>query len=176
MMFSDNMLTPFVYSYYTKNDKYCPVVIADYPMLQYYLHIIHNNNLDKMREAFKVYLNELKDNNFYYNYEIVEKHCNFLNTRLGYSVEVIRQMCYSAKRICVVINYQHIEKIGTYWKKIGKEIKPLNSFYNDVEKNKDVYFVDFIEKMVILDILNGGFVNDNFVEHKVVVLYLDLSF
>ncbi len=155
MMFCDNMLTPFVYSYYSKTDVYCPVVIADYPMLHYYMNIVQNNKIDNLREAFKVYLNELQDNNFYYNYEIVEKHCNFLEKRLSYSIEVIRQMCYSAKRLCFIVNYQHMEKIGAQWKKLSSEIKPLNTFYEDEAKHIDIYFVDFVEKLVILDILNG---------------------
>ncbi len=141
--------------------------MADYPQLYYYLEIINTVKIDDLKEVFKIYCKELEKCNFYFNYEILEKNCNFLDKRLNYNIEVIRQMCYSSKKVCMVVNYQHIDKLVLCWKKLSNEIKSLESFYIDMDKNKDIYFLDFIEKLVILDILNGGYINDNFIVYKV---------
>lgn len=162
-IYADAYLTPFSYSYNSKFDKYCPIVIADYPNLLKLEDLAYNLDLQDVKTMFKRYIEELENENFSFNYELVMKD-KLLNHRLNYTCEVLKQCCHSSKKIAFVTNHQYIEPLIESWKKLKPEINNFNSFYKD--NIRDLNFVDFMEKLVILDILEGSFINSNFIVHQ----------
>jgi hypothetical protein len=136
-------------------------------MLKYYLDILSKTKLQALKEIFKSYLHELKMGNFYYNFEIIQNEkFNPIDTRLKYTIEILKQLSFSSKRAVFVANYQHCDLIVKYWKAMKPEVMPLSDFYPAEDKDlSEAHFVDFIEKLVILDILNNGFINEYFIKH-----------
>jgi len=112
------------------------------------------------------------------NYEV------FLEDKISYLAEIARQMTFSSKRVVFVIDYKYHEHFIETWKKIDKQISPLDKFYkgtirdNSSQNNQKPHtdFVDFIENLIMIDLLEDSFVFDNFVEHRVKLFFLIIIF
>lgn len=127
-----------------------------------------NISLPEMKNIFRTYLDSVYNNNFYFDYKLMNYEV-FLKDKINYLAEVTRQMTYSSKKIVFVIDYKYHEHFIETWRKIDKQISPLDKFYNlNPDKNKKpTDFVDFIENLIMIDLLEDSFVADNFVNHKV---------
>jgi hypothetical protein len=158
-MFADALLTPMIYSHGTRENNFCPIIISDYPKIKLLEDIASRIKMNDLKKIFKNHLQEIEKNNFLYSHELALPEV-FLKNRLQYSAEVLRQACYSGKKIVKVMNYEYVEPFVEEWKNIGEKIKPLNKFY--FENNEDIIFIDFIEKLAMLDVLYGGFFQNNF--------------
>jgi len=120
-----------------------------------------------MKKYFNTYLDEIKKNNFDYRPELIGRQ-TFLDARLLYFTEVIRQSCFSSKKLVVVTENCYIDQILNNWKGLQKEIRSLDSFYMIKSQTFDaISFVDYIEKIVIIDLMLDNYVKDNFVDYKV---------
>jgi hypothetical protein len=167
-MLPDSLMTVLNYSNSTRTDtNYCPVVVSDMPVLKYYLTILKRTKLQTLKDTFKNYLNQLSLGNFYYNFEMIQtEDFDILESRIKYSIEILKQLSHSSKRVVFVANYQHCNSIVKHWKAMEREVKQLDDFFVKEEDFGEIHFIDFIEKIVIVDILNNSFINDNFIQYE----------
>jgi len=128
--------------------------------------------LPEMKNIFKTYLDSIYSNNFFFDYKLMNYEV-FLKDKINYLAEILRQMTFSSKKIVFVIDYKYHEHFIETWRKLDKHISPLDKFYNLMpEKSiKPTDFVDFIENLIMLDLLEDSFVFDNFVEHNVKIKF-----
>jgi hypothetical protein len=154
-------------------------------------NIANTAKIDQIKNYFNIYIDELGKQHFDYHPEFLGyKH--FLENRLKYTVESVRQACSTNKKICLVTNYRYVDKILENWKKLDTKIKPLKDFYPKIRTidnpnlkdfvkrtfEDDLYsdnflidsdtmtYVDFIEKLVLIDYFFENFINDNFVKYQ----------
>jgi hypothetical protein len=94
--------------------------------------------------------------------------------------EVLRQLGSTHKKIVAIVESDHLEYIDNAWLEIPAEMRSLESLIkvvkgwnanvfaeNDLENNlKQETFLEFIEKLAILDVMTDSFINDNFIKHK----------
>lgn len=104
----------------------------------------------------------------------------FVIPRVNYMTEVLRQLGSTHRRIVAVVESEHLEYIDNAWLKIPPEMRSLESLIkvnkgwnanvfaqNDIENNlKQETFLEFVEKLAILDVMTDSFINDNFIKHK----------
>lgn len=138
-----------------------------------------------------MYIQELGKQHFDFHPEFMDPE-NFLKNRINYLTECTRQACYSNKKIVIVSQYKYVDKILESWKKLDKKITPLRDFYPRVRTGideegekifaktfEDEYFsktnvfssdsmtyIDYIEKLVIIDFFYENFIYDNFVQYN----------
>ena len=181
-----------MHSYHSKLNKFCPIYICDYPILRQIENISNTVTLPELKEYFNIYIQELGKQHYDFHPEFLA-HKHFLDNRLKYSVEAVRQACYSNKKICLVTSYKYTDKFIDNWKKLDKNVKNLKDFYPKIKKSEiensfksimkktreddlysdkfviqadDMSFVDFIEKIVIIDFFFDNFINDNFIKYQ----------
>ena len=173
-------------------NKFCPIYLCDYPILRQMENLSNTAKLEELKEYFRVFIGEIGKQHYDFHPEFLGyKH--FLDVRLRFTVEAIRQACLTNKTLCVVTNYKYVDKIIDNWRKLGIKPKGLNEFYPLIRKNdtdllakgilkatpeESLYnekfildpdpmsFVDFIEKMVIIDFFFENFVGDNFISNQ----------
>ena len=163
-------MTPILYSYNSLNHKFCPVIIGDHPRINNYERIASNTEIKQLKKMFNTHLEELKKENFEFRPELLTKH-TFVDARLLYFTEVIRQACHSSKKMVVVAEQTFIDQIVNNWKSLPQEIRPIDSFYAiNNETHDSLSFVDYIEKIVLIDLLTDNFIKDNFVAYKVYIV------
>ncbi len=171
---ADSMFTPILHSYYTRLDSYCPVFICDYPKLLHIKNSAEKIRLVEMKNIFKTYLDSVINNNFSFDYKQMNYEV-FLEDKISYLAEIARQMTFSSKRVVFVIDYKYHEHFIETWKKIDKQISPLDKFYkgtirdNSSQNNQKPHtdFVDFIENLIMIDLLEDSFVFDNFISNLI---------
>jgi hypothetical protein len=172
---ADAFLTPLLHSYFTRLDSYCPTVICDYPKLQYLDRVAKKISSTEMKNIFRIYLDSISNNNFFFDYKLLNYEI-FLKEKLSYMVEILRQMTFSNKKIVFVMDYKYQEHFIEHWRKLENKINPLENFYKDIDidnKNKNPQeFVDYIENLILLDLLEDGFIFENFVNLKVCICIL----
>ena len=155
-------------------------------------NITNTVKLTELKEYFNLYINELANQHYDFHPEFLGyKH--FLDNRLRYTVEVVRQACLTNKKLCLVTNYKYVEKIMDNWRSLNVEGKALKDFYPRINKadvegtarglvknspEEDLYsdkflitpeemsYVDFIEKSVITDFFFENFISENFVKFQ----------
>jgi len=165
---ADAIFTPILYSYYTRLDTYCPVHICDYPKLLQIKNAATYIPLTEMKNIFKTYLDSIYNNNFYFDYKLMNYDI-FLKDKISYLAEITRQMTFSSKKIVFIIDYKYHEHFIETWRKLDNKITTLDKFYDNEKRNQKVNdFVDFIENLIMIDLLEDSFVYDNFVQHKVI--------
>lgn len=95
-------------------------------------------------------------------------------------VEVLRQLATTHKTTVAVVDSDHLEYIDNAWMEIPPEMRTLESLIkvnqgwnanvfaeNDIEKNlKQETFLEFVEKLAILDVMSDSFIQDNFIKLK----------
>lgn len=123
--------------------------------------MLHTTKLDDLKKIFKKYFDEMSRENFSFSLEQFYKE-TFLNNRMNYTAEVLRQACYSSKKIVLVINHEYVDSLMDSWKNIEPKLKSFYDFYR--ENDEDISLVDYLEKLVIIDLLTGSFINDNFIK------------
>ena len=80
----------------------------------------------------------------------------------------MRQACYSSKKMVVIAEFDYIDQILENWKGLSKEITPLENYYKVKKEGKDIItYVDYLEKLVLIDLMLDGFIHDNFIKYKV---------
>jgi hypothetical protein len=166
---ADAFLTPLLHSYFSRLDNYCPIVISDYPKLQYMDRVAKKISSSEMKNIFKIYLDSISNNNFYFDYKLLNYEI-FLEEKITYMVEILRQMSFSNKKIVFVMDYKYQEHFIEHWRKLEKKINPLENFYKEFNNKtkKPQEFVDYIENLIMLDLLEDGFIFENFVNFKVI--------
>jgi len=105
----------------------------------------------------------MSNENYSFSYEQFNEKI-FLKHRMDYTAEVLRQSCYSSKKIVLIINHDYVDSLLSSWKNLGSKLKSFDDFYR--ENEEELEFVDYIEKLVIIDLLNGSFINNNFIKFK----------
>ena len=161
--YADTHLTPFIHSFHTRLDDFCPIYLCDYPLIKQYEDIIHNTSLDMLKNVFKRYADEILNKNYFFSHEEFFSN-TFLDGRLKYTAELTRQACYSAENICLIMDYHYIDNMMEQWKNLDQKVQSLKSLYRP--NDEQIYFVDFMEKLVILDIMNGSFIFNNFIKYE----------
>ncbi len=190
--FGDAFLSTFIHSYHSRVNKYCPIYICDYPILRQMENIVNTLKLDQLKDYFNLYINELGKQHYDFHPEFLG-YKDFLDNRLRYTLETVRQACYSNKKICLVTNYKYVDKIIDNWRRLNVKGKDLKDFYPRIKKSdtdtlakglvknspeEDLYsnkffiepddmsYIDFIEKTVITDFFFENFINDNFIKYQ----------
>ena len=167
---ADAILTPLLHSYYTRLDTFCPSVICDYPKLKYMDRTAKRISSSEMKNVFKIYLDSIENNNFFFDYKLLNYEI-FLKEKMSYMTEMLRQMTFSNKKIVFVIDYKYHEHFIETWKKLENKIQPLNDFYKELnnDQKEPQEFVEYIENLIMLDLLEDGFIFENFVNLKVII-------
>lgn len=104
----------------------------------------------------------------------------FVLPRINYTVELLRQLSYSSKRIIAVVDADHIPLIEESWQRIPRETRPLKDMLNvprsfiQAQKGKSRgdpknpldqdTFIEFVEKLAMLDVLLNPFLQENFIK------------
>jgi len=164
----DAIFTPILYSYFTRLDNYCPVYVCDFPKLLQIKNSSMKISLGEMKNIFKTYLDSIYNNNFFFDYRLMNYEI-FLKDKISYLAETARQMTFSSKKSVFLIDYKYFDHFIETWRKVDKKIIPLHNFYIDKNKEnkKHIDFVDFIENLIMIDLLEDSFVFENFVKFKV---------
>ena len=190
--FGDAFLTTFLHSYHSKANKFCPIYVCDYPILRQIENIVNTVKLDQLKEYFNLFISELGKQHYDFHPEFLG-YKYFLDNRLRYTLETVRQACYSNKKLCLVTSYKYVDKIMDNWRHLNVKGKNLTDFYprlvkkdtdilskgivkNSPEEDKysqtftidpdEMSYIDFIEKTVITDFFFQNFINDNFIRHQ----------
>jgi hypothetical protein len=158
------MLTPLIYSLNSRHDNYCPIIVTDYPFLKSIENIIHKITLEELKAILASYIHNMKERNYSFSYEVAAEQF-LLDHRLQYTAELLRQTCYSSKRVLLVVNHNYVDNLVTQWKNLDPKIVGINSFYEDYDKI-EMKFIDYIEKLVIIDVLTGSFIKNNFIKNS----------
>jgi len=124
---------------------------------------VHTSNLEDLKRVFKQYLHQMTNENFSFSLEHFRQDI-FLSNRMNYTAEVLRQACHSSKNIVLVINHDYVDSLVNSWKNLEPKLKSFYDFYR--ENDEDIIFVDYMEKLVIVDLLTGSFINDNFIIYQ----------
>ncbi len=138
-------------------------MISDYPILRHIEDILHTAKLDDLKKTFKKYIDEMSNENYSFSYEQFNEKI-FLKHRMDYTAENLRQSCYSSKKIVFIINHDYVDSLLSSWKNLESKLKSFYDFYR--ENDEELEFVDYMEKLVIIDLLNGSFINNNFIKFK----------
>lgn len=155
-------------------------------------NIVNTVSLQQLKEYFEIYTKELGKQHYDFHPEFLG-YKYFLDNRLRYTLELLRQACFSNKKICFVTNYKYVDKIINNWRHLDVKGKNLKDFYprvknpdtellskgilkNSLEEHlysekfsvqpDDMSYIDFIEKTVITDFFFENFINDNFIKHQ----------
>lgn len=97
--------------------------------------------------------------------------------------EVLRQLGCTYKRIVAIVDHDHLASLEDAWKHLPRDIQPLESlikvsdkFHGDKAPEpgdsgldralKQDTFLEFVEKLVIFDVLFEPFIEDHFVKLK----------
>lgn len=168
---ADSILSPLLYSYYTRLDEYCPCYICDFPKLMYINNASLKVSPTEMKNIFRTYLGSIENNNFFFDYKLMNYEI-FLKPKIDYMAELARQITYSSKRVVFLIDYKYHDHFIETWKQLSKNIQPINSFYKGIGDKNNTEFVDYVENLAIIDILEDFFIFENFIEHKVIFYLL----
>lgn len=162
--YADAYLTPFIYSFNTRFDQFCPIAICDMPHLRLLEDIVFSTPLDDLKNIIMKVKEELYLHNYSFSMEAFYKNIFLTGNvrRTDYSMELLRQLCFSSKRILFVGNFNYSDSFIESWKNLDSKIKNLDSFYN--ENTNEMNFIDYIEKLVIIDTLTGSFIHNSFIK------------
>lgn len=166
-VYADAYLSSFIYSFNSRVENFSPIAICDMPRLKILEELAYNTSIDEAKEVFNKIVEQMTIHNYSFNLEAFYEKI-FLSEkvkRLDYTAELIRHMCFSNKKIVLITNHNFIDPMVAAWKNLSDKIKPLESFYTKGDY-KNVYFPDFIEKLVILDLLTGSFIQEHFIKHQ----------
>ena len=106
----------------------------------------------------------------------------FILPRVNYVTEVLRQLSCTHKRIVAIVEYDHLEHIEEAWQKLPGELQSLESLIK-VAKNyhgnhrrptgnylqdklAQETFLEFVEKLAIMDVLFDPYIHENFIKLK----------
>jgi hypothetical protein len=165
--YADAYLSSFIYSFSSRVENFSPVAICDMPKLKILEDLAYNTPIADVKEVLNRTVEEMAIHNYSFNLEAFYKKI-FLSgniKRLDYTAELLRHLCFSGKKIVLITSHNFIEPMIEAWKNLNDKIKPLESFYAQGDY-KNVYFPDFVEKLVILDLLTGSFIQEHFIKHN----------
>lgn len=162
IFFADTHLTPFMHSFKSRTDVFSPIMLSDYPLIKHLEDVIHMESMDKLKEIFRRQMDELERKNYFFSFE--EMSPNIFLKRLNYTAELVRQSCYSSKRVVLIMNYHYVDTFIEYWKDLSPSVNSLSQLYR--KNDEQVSLPDFIEKLVLIDLLYGGFIHDNFIKYN----------
>jgi hypothetical protein len=142
------------------------------PLLKQIEDIVYSNHIDTLKEILNRCMDELNIKNYGFSMESFYPEVFLRQSnkdlkglkRLDYVAEAVRHMCYSSKKVVLIIPYQFMDSMIDSWKNLSPSIQNLTSFYR--ENKEEIYFIDYIEKIVIVDILYGSFIFNNFIKHN----------
>lgn len=115
--------------------------------------------------------------NLFFNPQIKYKEV-FLEPRLKYSTEVLRQLACSFKRVVAIVDSDHVDFFEEHWQNLPREVSPLSELLKIPEiwnapkdtspnafLNQDS-FLEFVEKQVMLELLQDLFIDKYFISKK----------
>lgn len=163
----DCFLTSLLFSYNNK-DKIIPIILNDFPLLQYRERIVWNIELKDLKELFNSYIESIQEKNIYFDPCLLKPDI-FIEPKITYLTEIIKQSCFMGKKIIAIVDINCAELIADIWKSESNldEIINLQKILKTSNKKKmSMSFSDYIEKHVMLDIMFDNFVQENFIAYK----------
>jgi len=165
----DCFLTPFLYSY-NNSEKMIPIIVNDFPIIPYREYVNRNMNLPDLQQLYDSFVEAEQKGKKHFDPALMKPEI-FIQPKINYITEVIKQSCFLGKKILAVVDMNCAEMIAETWKnsKHLAKIKNLQGLLKNVkmeEGDDQVTFSDYIEKHVILDLMLDNFIQENFVDYK----------
>ena len=165
LMKPDGFLTSLGWANHNSDVNEC-AVLGDMPEIIYREMIARQMSVYEMRELYKIKVDEMKSENEYFDGRFLFKEV-FIQPKVNYMAELIKQTCLSYKNVLVVLEFDFLELLSEAWKSLETQVKPLSSLLEIPEMSKNKPFVDFVENHVLLDFILGNFLKKNFIDFGV---------
>jgi len=162
---TDNFLSPFLYSYNNPERK-MNIVVNDVPVLTQREVLSRVLSQEQLKGLLKQYLEALsEDNGHNFDPRILVPEA-FIYPRIAYLTETLRQSCHVSKSIIALMDYNFIDLVEGAWIKLEPEMRSLQScLQTPLPENDDLTYTDYVERHVLLDLIQEPFLKENFVEH-----------
>jgi hypothetical protein len=99
------------------------VCIGDVPNLARLERVANSVKVDQLQQVFAEAIEEWGDNgNFGFNPQLKYKE-QFLDLRVSYMAEVIRQLAQVSPKVVAVVDHDLLPVIEEYWQKIPKKVQ-----------------------------------------------------
>ena len=85
--------------------------------------------------------------------------------KINYIVEVLKHASHLGKKVVFVVENNLVDHIGDTWKKSSMDLNTLRSQIKLLVENNPS-FVEYIERLVLLDLILDNFIQNNFVKYK----------
>lgn len=189
-LLGNSYLTALKYCYNTtlensnKNDI-CNAYICDIPKLEMYKHLLSDSNLDILRENFKLYCDNVNDENYEYDPEL-SLYLSLIDSKeiksivkYDYIAEYIKQVSLTKKKIVVVVDYRYISNIVNSWKELEVfEKKSFKKYNKKTKKSNDSNFSIKLtdgekEELKVIKFKN---LNDYYVKDNKKLIDLEINF
>ena len=164
----DCFLTTLVHQY-NNLDSNVQLVIGGYPILAMRDQVVRNYEHDELYAHFQTMLEQFRKNNLTFDPQyLMVDHC--INPQAEYMAEVLRQSCYSSRRIVAVVDREMVPYIENFWKSLPKQrklvdlYKSIPSFNDETSKTKKPY-VEYIQKHTLVDVMFNSFIADHFMKY-----------
>ncbi|KRX01386.1 hypothetical protein PPERSA_01289 [Pseudocohnilembus persalinus] len=149
---TSTFFTPFMFKYNNPHYK-ASIVVNDFPILKHRDFVARNIEISELRNIFKNLAEEQKKSNFNFDPQLFAPEY-LLKPRLSYMIETLKHASYSNKRIVAVMDRHMADLLDEEWRNLDTKLYNFNKFYTINNKTqKDLTFVEYIEKHVILDLM-----------------------
>ncbi|EAS06611.1 hypothetical protein TTHERM_01074540 (macronuclear) [Tetrahymena thermophila SB210] len=127
----DTYLTPLLYLYNNPHIK-CNLVVNDYPYLKYRENVNKNISLTDLKDLLDQYKQVIEEQGVKTMFDpLLLKPELFINPKVAYTTETIRNSCYTSKKVLAVVDRYMTDEIEEYWKKLSKDPQSINRFLQD---------------------------------------------
>lgn len=116
---------------------------------------------DELYAHFQTMLDQFRKNNLRFDPQyLMVDHC--INPQAEYMAEVLRQSCYSSRRIVAVVDREMVPYIENFWKSLPAQRKLVDLYksipsFNETSKNKKPY-VEYVQKHTLVDVMFNSFI------------------
>eukprot|EP01017_Pseudomicrothorax_dubius_P044274 TRINITY_DN7469_c1_g1_i3.p1 TRINITY_DN7469_c1_g1~~TRINITY_DN7469_c1_g1_i3.p1 ORF type:complete len:306 (+),score=37.10 TRINITY_DN7469_c1_g1_i3:511-1428(+) len=162
-MLPNSFLSPILYSYNNPERK-TPVFMTSYPTLKFRDSIVRNVTLPKMKKIFDDLIVNLRSKEENFDFRLLYQDI-FLQPAIDYTLEVMKQSCYTGKKILAVVDWSMVDILNEGWQTLNPKIQSLQKFLQDKNEGlTDESYLDYVEKHVILDMLMEDYIKEYFID------------
>ena len=161
----DGFLTPFLYAYNNPDNK-TVIIVNDVPILMQRDYLVRTVSKDDLKELVTEYIESLAQGHTNFDPQLLRPD-DFIYPRIKYITETIRHACHSGKRIIAVVDVNFIDLIEDEWRKLDKNMRSFSEcLLPQVPNTQKMTYTEYIEKHVMLDLIQEPFLMTNFIKYK----------
>jgi len=137
----------------------------DIPIIMHRDFIARNIEMKDLKEYMNYYIEALETNNKNFDPALLKPEV-FIEPKIDFITEVLRQSCLVSKKVLAVVDLNHVEMISERWTKLEPKIRNLYDCMLKVKKNEELTYLEYVEKQVLLDMIFDPFVRENWIKFK----------